>query len=352
MSLFYSGTGRQTITGGMPDKIEFEFLYTSEKQGWIEEITPGFEEWFYEKFGVEVKVRLIVGGTHETVNLILHGSVKPTAWSPASSIWIPYLNTKWRALGYGQDMAVEWTPLVISPVVIGAWKSMAEGYNVGSFRDLYRLALYGVQYKYGHTDPLLSNSGTMVVVLEFAEAAGKKPEELSVNDFKNETVLNFVKTIESRAVAYGKSTGFFGKWAVENGPSAISFFCVYENVILENSLKARKMWGDPIVAIYPGRGTLLSDHPFIILDADWVTPWQRFAAAQYLVYLLSPHIQEAAQKHGFRPANPSVPLDESIFNVENGVQRELQVPILKSLSGEALDALFEAWTKVRNPGTF
>ncbi|OYT47110.1 hypothetical protein B6U79_04590 [Candidatus Bathyarchaeota archaeon ex4484_231] len=351
IATLYSGIRPQASTEGMPTEIEFEFLYTSEKQGWIEEVTPRFEAWFKQIFGITVHVRLVVTGTHDTVNRILDGSERPTVWSPAASIWIPYLNTKWRAItGNNYDIAVDWTPLVLSPIVLAGWGSFIEQRQVTGFMDLYELAKEGVDFKYGHPDPLLSNGGTMTVLLEFAEAAGKKPEDLTVEDLKNETVIQIVRTIESKAIYYGKSTGFFGAWAAENGPDAIQFFGIYENVIIDNSLKALKKWNDPLVAIYPKKGTLMADHPFVILNATWVDHWQRFAAGQYLFFLLKPDIQDLAQKHGFRPAISSVPLDRSLFNPSNGVQYEINVPILKPLKGEVMEAIFTAWVKVRNTG--
>ena len=335
---------------GVPERIGFEFLYTSEKQSWIEEVTPKFEEWFKNKFGIEVEVRLIVQGTHETINSILGGQIKPVAWSPASSIWIPYLNEKWRNLGYDWTLVEEWTPLVITPTVIGCWRSFLEKYNISGFSDLIELAKKGVEFKYGHPDPQLSNGGTTAVVLEFTAAAGKTPDQLSIEDLTNETVKEAVRILESMAVNYGKSTGFFGKWAAENGPDAIHIFAVYENVIIDNSLTAFKKWNDSLVAVYPEEGVILNDHPFAILNAPWVNVWQRFAASQYLMYLLSPSSQELAQKHGFRPANPSVPLDRSIFNETNGVSFEINVPVLKPPSGEVLEAILTVWTDVKNQG--
>jgi len=351
ISLLYSGGRVQYGEGEMPNLIEIEFLYTSEKQGWIEEVTPKFEEWFKVRFGIDIRVRLVVTGTHDTVNRILDGSERPTVWSPASSIWIPYLNMKWRNVtGNDYDIAVDWTPLVLSPVVLASWRSHIEKWNITGFMDLYRLAKEGVNFKYGHPDPLLSNGGAMTVILEFAEAAGKRPEDLTIEDLKNETVIEIVKTIESKAIYYGKSTGFFGAWAAENGPDAIHFFGIYENVVLDNSFKAFKKWNDSIVAVYPEKGTLMSDHPFVILNATWVNRWQRFAAGQYLFFLLKPENQELAQRHGFRPANSGVPLDQELFNPSNGVQYEIRVPILKPLRGEVMEAIFTAWVKVRNTG--
>ena len=348
ISMIYSSRRPQDSGTGMPTEIEFDFLYTSEKQGWIEQVTPRFEEWFESLFNISVNVRLIVTGTHDTVNRILDGSERPTVWSPASSIWIPYMNTKWRNItGSGYDIAVDWTPLVLSPVVVAGWGSFLDEYNVTGFMDLYRLAKDGVDFKYGHPDPLLSNGGTMTVILEFAEAAGKKPEDLTIDDLKNETVIEIVRTIESKTIAYGKSTGFFGAWAAENGPNAIQFFGIYENVVLDNSLKALKKWNDPLVAIYPESGTLLADHPFVVLNGTWIDRWQRFAAGQYLFFLLEPENQELAEEYGFRPAIASVPLDQTIFSSLNGVQYEINIPIMKPLMGEVMEAIFTAWVKVR-----
>ena len=307
--MFPSGGPGGNGDEGLPSTIEFEFLYTSEKQSWIEEVTPDFEQWFYERFAVTVDVRLVATGSYDAVNLILWESELPAVWSPASSIWIPYLNQKWQELGHDEEIAIDSTPLVLSPVVIAGWASFFQKYNVSDFSDLHQLVVDGIDYKYGHPDPLLSNGGAMAVVLEFAEAFDKKPDQFTVDDFNSETALDFVRTIESKAVEYGKSTGFFGRWAVENGPSAIDCFTVYESVVIDNSLKAMNKWGDSLAAIYPQDGTLLSDHPYVILNAPWVNRWQRFAAAQYLFFLLQEENQNKAQLHGFRPANPSVPID-------------------------------------------
>ena len=155
------GTSGGISQQGLPSNISFTFLYTSEKDGWIKDITPAFENWFFERFGINVNVELVVTGSHDSVNLILQESSQPTAWSPASSIWIPYLNQKWISLEKGQELAQDSTPLVLSPVVIAGWSSFFEQNNVTGFEDLYRLADEGIDYKYGHPDPLLSNGGVM-----------------------------------------------------------------------------------------------------------------------------------------------------------------------------------------------
>lgn len=340
------GSGQE----GLPSSISFTFLYTSEKQGWLEEVTPAFENWFFERFNINVQVNLVVTGSHDSVNLILQESAQPTAWSPASSIWIPYLNQKWTSLEKGQEIAQDSTPLVLSPVVIAGWSSFFEEYNVTSFHDLYQLAADGTPFKYGHPDPLLSNGGVMAEVLEFADALDKYPEDFTVDDFTNQDAIEFVRLIEANSVMYGKSTGFFGRWAAENGPSAIDCFAVYESVVISNADKATQKWGDSLVAVYPKDGTLLSDHPFVILNAPWVSEYQKFAASQYLFYLLQEENQDKAQDYGFRPANPNVPLDAEVFNEKNGVEFEIKIPTYRPLSGESMENMFTIWHSVKNPG--
>lgn len=348
MARVYSGGGGGGGFG-RPKELELVVLYTSEKEGWFNEIKPMFEEWFYERHGVRLRLAFYVTGSHETVNLILGGSVKPDVWSPASSIWIPYLDKKWREL-HGEGIIGGWYPLVLSPVVLAGWRSLIEAYNITGLRDLYRLSEMGVQFKYGHPDAQLSNGGVMALLLEFCEAANKTPDQLTVEDVRDPRVMSFVKAIESHSVYYGKSTGFFGAWAADNGPEAITFFTVYENVVISNSLKARNKWGDSITAVYPSAGVLYSDHPLVLINATWVDDWKRLAAHELLLFLLQPSIQELAQKHGFRPVNPLVQPSPEVFNEDNGVRLAVGVPALKPPSGEVMEAILTAWIEVRNPG--
>ncbi len=335
---------------GRPERLELVFLLTSEKEGWINAVKPLFEDHFYRKYGVRLTLILYVTGSHETVNLMLSGSVKPDVWSPASSIWIPYFDKKWRELRGNSSIIGEWYPVALSPLVLAGWSDIIERYDIKGFADLYRLARAGIDFKYGHPDPLLSNGGLMALIAEFCEALNKTPDQLTIDDVRNPRALEIVKTIESKAVYYGKSTGFFGAWAVDAGPQAITFFAVYENVVLSYAAKAKAKWGVGLKAVYPQLGVLYSDHPVVMIEADWVDDWKRLAARELLLFLLKPDIQQLAQQYGFRPVNPLVPLDVGVFNEENGVLSEIKSRALRPPSGEVLEALLEVWTEVKNPG--
>ncbi|MCU1593211.1 MAG: von Willebrand factor type, partial [Frankiales bacterium] len=56
----------------------------------------------------------------------------------------------------------------------------------------------------------------------------------------------------------------------------------------------------PLVAIYPKEGTLLSDSPYAILQADWVTPEKRAAAEKFLDYVRSAAAQKKFAAAAFR----------------------------------------------------
>lgn len=344
------GVRRATCVGEKPESIELVFLYTSEKDGWIRSVKPLYEEWFYKRYGIRVNLVLYVTGSHESVDLILQGSVKPHVWSPASSIWIPFFEKKWGEMHGGENIVSEWYPLVLSPTVLAGWEGMVKKYNIKGYRDLYILHRRGVRFKYGHPDPMLSNGGIIALLMEFCAALNKTPDQLTPEDLTSKNAIEFVKAIESHAVYYGKSTGFFGSWAADNGPDAISFFTVYENVVIENYPKARAKWGQGLVAVYPEIGVVYSDHPLVILNASWVGPWERLASVELLNFLLKPEIQRMAVEHGFRPVNPLVSLDEKAFGPGHGVLHKVPVQALKPPSGDVLEKLFEVWLAVRNPG--
>ncbi|MBS7287521.1 MAG: extracellular solute-binding protein [Candidatus Freyarchaeota archaeon] len=356
LAIYASVQSKLISVGGVMPSVELTFVYGSEKRGWVEEVKSGFELWFESNFFIDVKCNFIAMGSRESVMQIVNEQLHPVAWSPASSIWIPYLNEKWRETHGGVIADEKIRPLVISPIILATWNSsFYQQHPFRGIKDLIDIAASdpdggdGV-LKYGHTNPHLSNSGTMIVLLEFAAAAGKEPSELTIFDLANPIIQGRVRTLEAEAIQYGESTGFFGDWAVEGGPNTITVFAVYESVVIAKSRTAMQVWGDALIAIYPEEGVLLSDHPFVILNAPWVSPLQVFAAEKLYEYLMQPEVQKAAQKYGFRPANPDVPLDPSIFSPERGVSPEIPSKLLSPPPGLVLEYAVMAWDAVRNRG--
>jgi Ca-activated chloride channel family protein len=57
-----------------------------------------------------------------------------------------------------------------------------------------------------------------------------------------------------------------------------------------------------LVPVFPREGTLVADHPYVVLDAPWVDAQERRAAARFLDHLKSDAIQQEFMTNGFRGA--------------------------------------------------
>jgi Ca-activated chloride channel family protein len=102
----------------------------------------------------------------------------------------------------------------------------------------------------------------------------------------------------------------------------------------------------PLVAIYPEEGTLYSDNPFIVLDAEWVTDEQKAAARLFEEFVQRPENQQKVLEFGFRPNNPDVAVTSPI-SAELGVdptqpRAELEVP-----APDVLVRLLDSWAENR-----
>ncbi|MFX0116959.1 MAG: substrate-binding domain-containing protein, partial [Candidatus Hodarchaeota archaeon] len=221
-------------------EIEITMVYGSEKRAWIEEVGSGFATWYKAQHNKRVQVNYFPLGSRESMTDILNGASKPTIWSPASSIWIPLLNWQWKKL-YGTELVKEpdWDPLVRSPVVIASWENYIQDKNIVGFQSLHDLAeKSNSDLRYAHTDPQLSNSGFMAVIMQATVAAGKgNTSDVQLSDLKDSSVKNWMRTLESRAVFYGKSTGFLAEQAINAGPGALNVFITYENLVIDSNKK-------------------------------------------------------------------------------------------------------------------
>ena len=58
------------------------------------------------------------------------------------------------------------------------------------------------------------------------------------------------------------------------------------------------------MALYPQEGSFFSDSPYIVLNADWVTPADRQAAGAFQKFLAGEVNADLAGRYGFRPGDP------------------------------------------------
>ncbi len=336
--------GRLSPLGGKQTNVSI--VYGSEKQEWLEPLVQQYNDAQHKTTdGATIVVQATPMGSIESVNGIISGELQPVVWSPASSIYLPVANAEWRR-GHADDL-VTGNPkdLVLSPVVIAMWKPMAEALGWPSkalgWADIAALATspegwdaYGYpewgSFKFGHTHPNYSNSGIVSIIAE-AYSGAKKQHDLTLSDLQDESLKTFMADVEKSVIHYGTSTGFFAERMFERGPSYLSAAVMYENLIVaqENKRLNGSSSQLPVVAIYPKEGTFWSNHPFVILNAPWVTAEQKEGAEDFQNFLLDRPQQLKAIELGFRPADPSIPLT-SPLDAQHGVDVNQPQTVLES----------------------
>ena len=299
---------------------------------------------------------------------------RPVIWSPASSAWGAVLDQRLTTSGR-KPMAKQGTPLMNSPLVIAMPKPMADalGYPrtpIG-WADILKLvndpqgwATFGHPewgpFRLGKTNPNFSTSGLHSLIAQNYAATGKTGG-LTSEDLANPTVDTFNRTVESAVVHYGDTTlTFLNNWyradqrgnpygyasavAVEE-KSVIDYNSGNPNGVVEPGEVPRKP-RVPLVAIYPKEGTLFSDSPFYVLDADWVSNEERDGAKQFIDFVQKPENQTKTLGAGFRPGNPQVAVAAPVV-AANGVDPEQPQTTVEVPTGPVMVSLLDRWAEQR-----
>lgn len=174
-----------------------------------------------------------------------------------------------------------------------------------------------------------------------------KTSNLTVNDLFDAGYQQWFLKMEDTISAFGDSTGTYMEDIVKFGPSSYDMVAVYEATMIEQLENARGRYGE-LHAYYPP-ATIISDHPFCVLEGEWVTEEQVTAAHLFIDYLQGETAQETALLHyGFRPTNVAVPLDQPGSPLPryavNGLQISLP-PQVTVPSGDVLDTLLDFWSR-------
>lgn len=357
------GSGGGGLFGG--PTVTISIVYGSEKESWLEPLVEEFNNANNTvASGTVIRVESTPMGSIESAREIVAGTLQATVWSPASSIYVPVANTEWRKNNATDLFSGDPKDLVLSPVVIAMWRPMAEALGwpatpIG-WEDIAELstsdegwAAYGYpewgDFKLGHTHPDFSNSGITAIIAEAYAGAGKQ-RDLTLADLQDPDTRAFVEAVESSIIHYGSSTGFFATRMFNNGPSYLSAAVLYENLIVEQ--EAKRLRGEvsqiPVVAIYPEEGTFWSNHPYIILNAPWVTEEQREAAEIFEAFLLAEPQQRRAIELGFRPALTTIPLT-SPLDANHGVDINQPQTILEIPDADVIAGISQLWAEVKKP---
>jgi Ca-activated chloride channel homolog len=299
---------------------------------------------------------------------------RPVIWSPASSAWQTVLNQRFQASNRS-PIANDATPFMLTPLVIAMPEPMAEALGwpdeaIG-WGDVLELARsqqgwaefghpeWGA-FRLGKTNPNFSTSGLSALIAQTYAAAGKRAG-LSAEDLGKPEVIQYGTDVEAAVVHYGDTTlTFMNNWyradqrgnpyaytsaaAVEE-KSVIDYNSGNPDGVLDQGEQPRPP-RVPLVAIYPEEGTLYSDNPLIVLDAEWVDDAEKAAAARFVAFAQRPENQQRVLEFGFRPGNPDVEIGAPVDRA-HGVDPSQPQTLLEVPSPEVTVAVLDAWATQR-----
>ena len=299
--------------------------------------------------------------------------VRPDVWSPASSSWAVLVDQGATDLDRPSPMPKERPSLVQTPLVIAMPLPMAQALGwpdaqIG-WKDLAAIAKapkgwaskdhpeWG-RFKLGKTNPYFSTSGLNATIASYFAATGVS-SDLTAAQVADPETREFVKQLESSVVHYGDTTLTFldnmsREAAAGQGLTYVSAVTVEEKSVLDynlgNPTGDPATLGDqpaptiPLAAVYPSDGTLVSDNPWITLDAEWVDDAKRRAAADFLEWLHQPEQQASFTAAGFRTFEGE---PGAVITQANGMLPAGPANVLSPPSPAVLADVQKSWDELR-----
>ena len=350
------GNGGSTAKKAPEGALRVTFAYSPEKEKLFTPLIEKFNQEGREVDGAPVFVEGQVIASGEAQTRIARGTLKPVAWSPASSLWGRLLNFE-----ADRPLAPDDNPSIVrTPLVIAMWEPFAKalGYpqkKIG-FDQLTKLAVsnqgfaafgkpeFG-KFKLVHTNPDFSTSGLSAVVAEYYAATGKR-EGLTEKDVTASAARKQVRDIERSIVHYGDTTLFIADQMRKEGPGYASAVAMEEVTLLDFNRNRGSQ--PPLVALYPPEGTFYSDNPFITIDAEYNTRAERDGAKAFQEFLAEEIDAEAAGRFGFRPSDLKAKPAGRVTKA-NGADPAQPERVLGLPEPRVLDRIRKTWREDRKP---
>ena len=180
----------------------------------------------------------------------------------------------------------------------------------GSY-DCPGAARWGQRPLVAFTDPSTSSTGRSLLLGLYSIAAGKPPEELTLEDIKKDEVVSYVKQFQGLIDHYLIGTTVLNT-KIHQGPRYGHFFIMPEDNLIHlydgtesYFFRGEKRRAPPIsermVMIYPKEGSMPRTNCACIVEANWVTVEQVEAAQRWIDFLLADEQQGSLMAAGFRP---------------------------------------------------
>ncbi|GIG68039.1 VWA domain-containing protein [Phytomonospora endophytica] len=364
-------------TGPAGDCVAVEINSSTEKSGLITELAEA-----YGKSGREFTAgRCAEIAVHKTTSGAAmealstgwdeqrDGAPVPQVWLPTSSLWLSVMTER-------ADTATILPPgdsypsVANSPLVIAMLESRATALGWPSaevgWRDIFELATseegwaarghpeWG-RFTFGKDNPHLSTSGMAATIATFYAATGITTE-LTPDRLGSPEVEEFVHGVEKSVLHYsddgvGYIKNLYAADAEGKAGSYVSAIAMQEQLVhLYNQGSPN---GDPaligsgapserLVTLYPSDGTLVMDHPYVVLPN--ASEDQRAAAADFLAFISEGEQQKRFQDLGFR-SNTNVLTDAVAGSI--GAPDNRTLAVIEPPKPHVLTQILDSWDRLR-----
>lgn len=308
---------------GTPGPVkEIRVAYDSGKARLFEELLNSYNS------KATIKARGVKLEIQDMADAVAKGDL--TAISPDSGIWLEGFDAAWQAAHPGASPIVGTTiRYATTPVVIATWAGREGELGTSGTRGwstLLERSSRDPDYRWSHGSPRASASGMLALVAEFY-AGAKKTFGLTKSDADREEVRQYVAQIEKTIARYGgESDAALVEYLLKEGQKALSAIVMPEAALFDFNSRTK---ADKLFAIHPVEGTLMLDHPLVLLETAELRPEQRRAFLELGQFLTSGEGQAIVAKHGYRPVDLAFDMSQSPLQAE-GISTEpprlLQMP--------------------------
>lgn len=305
LALVFSGCAENgLLTGGNAPIKEIKVAYDVNKAGLFEELIKTFNS------RASVKVQGVKLEIPAMIEAVPSGDL--VAVSPDSSVWLDSMDKAWRETRPEAPSIIGTTiRYATTPVVIATWQGRQNelmGKDGGGWASLLERSSQDASFRWSHGSPRASASGMLAVTAEFYAGAGKS-FGLTKADADREEVRRYVAQIERTISRYGgESDAALVEYLLKEGQAALSALVMPEASVFDFNQRSRSA---RLYAIQPSEGTLMLDHPLVLLETAGLTPEQRRAFLEFGRFLTGSDGQAIVAKHGFRPVDLSFDMEKS-----------------------------------------
>jgi Ca-activated chloride channel family protein len=276
----------------------------------------------------DIKVRAIKMEIPDIIDAVAEGGL--VAVSVDSTIWLKNIDDAWQDSHPDANSVVGTNVRFAStPVMIATWQGREgelgkEGQR--GWTSLLQRASQDQNYHWTHGSPKASASGMLALVAEFY-AATKKDIGLNKTDIDRQDVRENVSKLEKTISRYGgDSDAALVDYLLKSGQHALAATVLPEASVFDYN---RRTKGAKLAAVAPSEGSLMLDHPLVLLESADLLPQQRRAFLDFGRFLTSEEGQKIVVKHGYRPVDLSYDMAQSPLKTQ-GISPEqpklLQMP--------------------------